>query len=137
MELLSARKKYKKLMAIENRNGNKFKASILDGLQLAYKVTANSLYGQTGASTSQIYKKEIAASTTATGHDMLQYAKKFIEEIFGTILKLSLKKQKEELKKYLKEQFIHIEDEKFNLPDKGFSNRKEFINGVIQDQENY
>ena len=126
MELLSARKKYKKLMAIENRNGNKFKASILDGLQLAYKVTANSLYGQTGASTSQIYKKEIAASTTATGRDMLQYAKKFIEEIFGTILKLSLKKQKEELKKYLKEQFIHIEDEKFNLPDKGFSNRKEF-----------
>ena len=44
-----------------------FKKSIYDGLQLAYKVTANSLYGQIGSSVSPIYCKEIAASTTSTG----------------------------------------------------------------------
>ena len=44
-----------------------FKYSILDGLQLAYKLVANSLYGQIGAKTSKIFKKEIAASITAGG----------------------------------------------------------------------
>jgi hypothetical protein len=53
--------------------------AILDGLQQAYKVTANSLYGQTGAPTSPIYMKQIAASTTATGREMLQFSKIFIE----------------------------------------------------------
>ena len=46
---------------------NEFQKSVLDGLQLAYKVTCNSLYGQVGASTSPICFKELAASTTATG----------------------------------------------------------------------
>ena len=45
---------------------NEFEKEVLDGLQLAYKVTANSLYGQIGARTSQIYLKDIAASTTTT-----------------------------------------------------------------------
>lgn len=48
--------------------------SILDGLQLAYKLTGNSLYGQVGASTSAICYKELAASTTATGRNMLLIA---------------------------------------------------------------
>jgi DNA polymerase elongation subunit (family B) len=52
----------------------------LDGLQLAYKVTANSLYGQVGARTSPVYLKELAASTTATGRDLILKAKKFMEE---------------------------------------------------------
>ena len=34
--------------------------SILDSLQLGYKLVANSLYGQIGAKTSKIFKKEIA-----------------------------------------------------------------------------
>lgn len=59
---------------------NEFQKAVLDGLQLAYKVTANSLYGQTGAKTSSIYCKEVAASTTATGRNMIIKAKKFIEE---------------------------------------------------------
>ena len=54
-----------------------FKQSILDGLQLAYKVTANSLYGQIGASTSKIYKKAIAASTTAGGRRCIYRAKDY------------------------------------------------------------
>jgi len=82
-ELLDARKKYKKDMANAK---DPFTYSVLDGLQQAYKVTANSLYGQTGASTSSICMKEIAASTTATGREMLQYSKHFIENVFSTLI---------------------------------------------------
>jgi DNA polymerase elongation subunit (family B) len=59
-----------------------FQKAVLDGLQLAYKVTANSLYGQVGARTSQIYLKDLAASTTATGRNMIIKAKDFIEKKF-------------------------------------------------------
>ena len=58
---------------------NSFQVAVLDGLQSAYKVTANSLYGQIGARTSQIYLKEIAACTTATGRKMILKAKEFLE----------------------------------------------------------
>lgn len=84
MDLLSARKKYKKLM---NSETDPFKKSILNSLQLAYKVTANSLYGQTGASTSAIFMKEIAASTTATGREMLLFSKYFIEDKYTQMIK--------------------------------------------------
>ena len=57
---------------------NSFQKAVLDGLQLAYKVTANSLYGQCGAKTSSIFMKEIAACTTATGRKMLTFARDFI-----------------------------------------------------------
>lgn len=57
-----------------------FTKAVLDGLQLAYKVTANSLYGQIGAKTSPIYLKDIAACTTATGRNMILKAKKFVED---------------------------------------------------------
>ena len=56
-----------------------FQQSIFDGQQLAFKVTANSLYGQLGAKTSDIYYKEIAASSTATGRDRLVVAKEYAE----------------------------------------------------------
>ena len=61
---------------------NEFQKEVFDGLQLAYKVTANSLYGQIGARTSQIYLKDIAASTTATGRNLLHLAKEKTEEKF-------------------------------------------------------
>ena len=54
---------------------NEFQISVLDGLQLAYKVTCNSLYGQVGASTSPICYKELAACTTATGRRMVTTAR--------------------------------------------------------------
>jgi DNA polymerase elongation subunit (family B) len=57
-----------------------FTKAVLDGLQNAYKVTANSLYGQIGAKTSQIYLKDIAACTTATGRNMILKAKSFLED---------------------------------------------------------
>lgn len=59
---------------------DEFEKAVLDGLQLAYKVTANSLYGQVGARTSPIYLKDIAACTTATGRNQILKAKKFIED---------------------------------------------------------
>jgi len=62
---------------------NDFEKAVLDGLQLAYKVTANSLYGQVGAPTSQIFMKELAASTTATGRNLIMSAKKFAEEEYN------------------------------------------------------
>ena len=60
-------------------NFNDFQKVIFDGLQSAYKVTANSLYGQIGAKTSPIYLKDIAACTTATGRKMIMMAKEFLE----------------------------------------------------------
>tara|TARA_B100000575_G_scaffold294664_1_gene312892 strand:- start:7468 stop:11382 length:3915 start_codon:yes stop_codon:yes gene_type:complete len=57
-----------------------FEKEILDGLQLAFKVTANSLYGQLGAKTSDVYYKEIAAATTATGRERLVIAQKYAED---------------------------------------------------------
>ena len=70
--LLKARKDTRKKIKTET---DVFKKSVLDGLQLAYKITANSLYGQIGAKTSPISFKDIAASTTATGRKLLHLAK--------------------------------------------------------------
>ena len=61
---------------------NDFMKNVFDQRQLGYKVTANSLYGQTGAKTSAFYEKDIAASTTATGRKLLVYGKKVIEGVF-------------------------------------------------------
>jgi DNA polymerase elongation subunit (family B) len=57
-----------------------FQKAVLDGLQNAYKITANSLYGQCGAKTSSLFMKEIAACTAATGRKMILEAKQFIEK---------------------------------------------------------
>ena len=81
--LLKTRKAIKGLMKKEK---NPFKYKILDAKQLAVKITANSLYGQLGASTSPICKREIAACTTSTGREMLVFAKKYDEEILPWIM---------------------------------------------------
>ena len=62
---------------------NDFEKAVFDSLQLAYKITANSLYGQTGAKTSPIYMKSIAACTTATGRNMIMKAKEFVEKNYN------------------------------------------------------
>jgi DNA polymerase elongation subunit (family B) len=131
-DLLTARKRYR-TMAEETKDP--FLKSILDGLQLAFKVTANSLYGQTGAPTSSIYMKEIAASTTATGREMLQYSKYFIEHTYADLIKLALLGDKKMYMDTIKKQyenyphkiklddgtFIHVHtDEAFKIPDSRF-----------------
>jgi DNA polymerase elongation subunit (family B) len=79
-ELLAARKSTRKLAEQES---DPFMANVLDKRQLAYKVTANSLYGQCGAKTSTFYEVDVAASTTATGRKLLTYAKRMVEEVYG------------------------------------------------------
>ena len=78
--LLKMRKDTRKLMETEQDESQK---SVLNGLQLAYKTVANSIYGQTGSRTSPIRKVEVAACTTAIGRDRLLFAKKIAEEEFG------------------------------------------------------
>jgi DNA polymerase elongation subunit (family B) len=129
MDLLATRKKYKKLMGAEK---NPFVKSIYDGLQLAYKVTANSLYGQTGASTSPIYMKEIAASTTATGRDMLQYAKLFIEDMYTKILDYALRGKEKKMKKYMRELFKDVPDNKVKNEKDGYDGKEEFFTFVYK-----
>jgi len=94
--LLRERKNVKKQMKVTN---DPFKYSILDAKQLALKVTANSLYGQLGASTSPIRERDVAACTTSTGREMLILAKKFDEEVLPYImngLKDAIKNKDEE-----------------------------------------
>jgi DNA polymerase elongation subunit (family B) len=79
-ELLGARKATRKQQKTET---DEFMYNVLDKRQLGYKVTANSLYGQCGAKTSTFYEQDIAASTTATGRLLINYAKKIIEDCYG------------------------------------------------------
>jgi DNA polymerase delta subunit 1 len=72
MYLLSQRKATRKKIPGEP---DPFKKQILEGLQLSYKLTANSLYGQTGSWVSQIYLDGLAPSTTAVGRQQLIYAR--------------------------------------------------------------
>jgi DNA polymerase elongation subunit (family B) len=78
--LLKKRKETRKLMETIEDESQK---SVLNGLQLAYKVVANSVYGQCGSKTSPIRKLEVAACTTATGRDRIYDAKRIVETEFG------------------------------------------------------
>ena len=55
-----------------------FQKSVLNGQQLAYKVTGNSLYGAQGASTSDIRDVDCAASITSVGRSLIETAEKFL-----------------------------------------------------------
>lgn len=82
--LLQKRKDVRKLMETTTDNSQK---SVYNGLQLAYKTVANSIYGQMGSKTSPIRKLEVAASTTAAGRDKLQFAKSVVESEFrGSVI---------------------------------------------------
>jgi len=82
-ELLAARKATRKQIPLQKDD---FMKNILDKRQLSIKVTANSLYGQTGARTSSFYEVDVAASTTATGRKLLMYAKRTIEDAYGNVI---------------------------------------------------
>jgi len=78
--LLKKRKETRKLMEATEDDAQK---SVLNGLQLAYKVVANSIYGQCGSKVSPIRRLEVAACTTAIGRQKIYDAKKIVEEQFG------------------------------------------------------
>ena len=79
-ELLGARKKAKKELAVET---DPFKRAVLNGRQLALKISANSVYGITGATVGKLPCLEIASSTTSYGRQMIEKTKEEVEKEFN------------------------------------------------------
>lgn len=79
-KLLAARKAKRKEAEKET---DVFRKALLDAEQLAYKLTANSLYGQLGSSTFKVRLQHLAASTTAYGRKQILFAKDAIEKFYG------------------------------------------------------
>lgn len=79
-ELLAARKVAKRELAQET---DPFKKAVLNGRQLALKVSANSVYGLTGATTGKLPCLEIARSTTSFGRQMIEKTKEEVEARFN------------------------------------------------------
>jgi DNA polymerase delta subunit 1 len=75
-ELLSARKKAKRELAVET---DPFRKAVLNGRQLALKVSANSVYGLTGATSGKLPCLAIASSTTSYGRQMIERTKEEVE----------------------------------------------------------
>lgn len=86
-ELIAERKKVKRDMESEN---DPFKKKILDGKQLALKITANSVYGQLGSTVGPIGFTPLAACTTARGREMLEIARDFVQTDFKPLLLAAL-----------------------------------------------
>lgn len=78
--LLAARKAKRKEGEKET---DPFRKALLDSEQLAYKLTANSLYGQLGSGTFKVRLKPLAASVTAYGRKQIMFSKAAIEEFYG------------------------------------------------------
>ncbi|KAH9507561.1 hypothetical protein Btru_051479, partial [Bulinus truncatus] len=76
--LLAARQKAKTELKNET---DPFKKKVLDGRQLALKISANSVYGFTGAQVGKLPCLEISQSVTAFGRYMM-FDKKFVEETY-------------------------------------------------------
>lgn len=78
-ELLSARKQAKKDLKAET---DPFLKSVLNGRQLALKISANAVYGFTGAQVGKLPCMDISASTTAYGRHMIESTKNEVEKRF-------------------------------------------------------
>lgn len=75
-DLLGARKRAK---ADLKKETDPFKRGVLDGRQLALKVSANSVYGFTGATNGKLPCLPISSSTTAYGREMIEKTKEEVE----------------------------------------------------------
>lgn len=75
-ELLTARKQAKRELAVET---DPFKKAVLNGRQLALKISANSVYGLTGATIGKLPCLPIASSTTSYGRQMIEKTKAEVE----------------------------------------------------------
>jgi len=80
-DLLSARKKAKSDLKKET---DPFKKGVLDGRQLALKISANSVYGFTGAQVGKLPCLEISQSVTAFGRMMIEETKNQVEAKYTT-----------------------------------------------------
>lgn len=79
-KLLAARKAKRKEIT---QTSDPFKKALLDAEQNAYKITANSLYGQLGSGTFKIRLQHLAASVTAYGRKQIMFSKSAIEQFYG------------------------------------------------------
>ncbi|KAL0028520.1 hypothetical protein WJX77_011509 [Trebouxia sp. C0004] len=79
-ELLAARKRAKKDLAAAT---DPFVAAVMNGRQLALKVSANSVYGFTGATVGKMPCLEISASTTAYGREMIDHTKELVTKTYN------------------------------------------------------
>ncbi|CDZ96215.1 delta dna polymerase [Phaffia rhodozyma] len=79
-DLLSARKKAKAELKVET---DPFKRAVLDGRQLALKISANSVYGFTGATVGKLPCLAISSSVTAYGRDMIETTKQVVEQEYS------------------------------------------------------
>jgi DNA polymerase elongation subunit (family B) len=79
-KLLAARKAKRKEA---EREENPERKNLLDAEQLAYKITANSLYGQLGSKTFKVRLVYLAASVTAYARKQLLFSKDCIERFYG------------------------------------------------------
>lgn len=77
--LLKARKRAKEMMKNEK---DPFRYKVLDGRQLALKMSANSVYGFTGAQVGKLPCLEISQSVTSFGRTMIEKTKQLVEEKF-------------------------------------------------------
>ncbi|PPQ63372.1 hypothetical protein CVT24_005637 [Panaeolus cyanescens] len=75
-DLISARKRAK---ADLKKETDPFKKAVLDGRQLALKISANSVYGFTGATIGKLPCLEISSSVTAYGRQMIEQTKREVE----------------------------------------------------------
>eukprot|EP01094_Clydonella_sp_ATCC50884_P010060 TRINITY_DN1962_c0_g1_i4.p1 TRINITY_DN1962_c0_g1~~TRINITY_DN1962_c0_g1_i4.p1 ORF type:complete len:576 (-),score=139.56 TRINITY_DN1962_c0_g1_i4:847-2574(-) len=75
-ELLAARKLAKQELKKES---DPFRRAVLDGRQLALKVSANSVYGFTGATVGKLPCIAISSSVTAFGREMIEQTKNAVE----------------------------------------------------------
>lgn len=78
-ELLAARKTAKRDMALAT---DPMQKAVQNGRQLALKISANSVYGFTGATVGQLPCVQIASSVTSYGRQLLLETKKFVEETY-------------------------------------------------------
>ncbi|XP_022734015.1 DNA polymerase delta catalytic subunit-like isoform X2 [Durio zibethinus] len=81
-ELLAARKRAK---ADLKEAKDPFEKAVLDGRQLALKISANSVYGFTGATVAQLPCLEISSSVTSYGRQMIEHTKKLVEDKFTVL----------------------------------------------------
>ena len=65
------------------KEADPFRKALLDAEQLAYKLTANSLYGQLGSGVFKVRLQHLAASVTAYGRKQILFAKAAIEHFYG------------------------------------------------------
>ncbi|KAM0793205.1 DNA-directed DNA polymerase delta [Microbotryomycetes sp. NB124-2] len=80
-DLLSARKRARAELKNEK---DPFKRAVLDGRQLALKISANSVYGFTGATIGKLPCLPISMSVTAYGREMIERTKQEVQARYNT-----------------------------------------------------